>query len=213
MTLAEAVLAVLLRLPGPYEAPGHEEPPAERHARLQTIATAIGVVAEETTPGWRWGPRKKAAALVASSYDEGQRFHRAVHSGERRGDCKAGNTRCRAACLNQVHQQLTISRAEWTASMGTDLVSTTMCMRLGARVLAASGRCVAGNQELDAYQASRLFTMYATGYRCRPITLATQRGWHWQRIDRRLEELLLRPRSALAGIDLTFRSGSLGYVS
>ena len=166
-TLSEAVLSILLSLPGPWEDPARAELPAARAARLETIATAIGVVAEENAPGWRWSARELAAALVAVTYPESQRFHRDVHSGKKRGDCKAGKP-CAAACLGQVHSGTLVSRDEWRRSMGTDLEATTVCMTLTARVLVASSQCISRGRDLDQPQVSALFTMYATGRRCRP---------------------------------------------
>jgi hypothetical protein len=177
MTLTEAVLSVLLRLPGPWEAPATAEPPAERVARLETIATSIGVVAEESALGWRWGRRELAAALIAVTYPESHRYSRDVHDGRRRGDHE------KAACLGQVHQQRMISREEWKASMGTDIEATTLCMRLVARVLGSTSRCVRRGRELDAVQVARLFASYGTGRTCNPtLPFARSRGRHWAAI-------------------------------
>lgn len=213
MTLSEAILSVLLSLPGPWERAATAEPPEARALRLATIAAAIAEVSEETTPGWRWGARKKASALIATADDEGIRFHRAVHSGEKRGDCKAGRP-CLAACLTQVHAQPPlITHEEWQASMGTDLESTIVCMRLGARVLAASARCVGSGQDLDTYEFSKLVTMYATGARCRPpLKLARARARRWQAIDVELEELLHPPREAMAVLSALAHSAAADHV-
>lgn len=193
MNLPEAILAILLRLPGPWEDPATAEPAAERVARLETIAAAAADVADEGTPGWRWSARAMAAALVATAYQESGRFRRDVHDGRRRGDSG------RAACLMQIHAQAMIGRDEWRASMGTDLEATTTCFRLGARALGNGARCVTAGRELDAHQFARVSMMYGTGRVCSPtLPFARHRGQQWQRVDIRLEELLEPTRSALA---------------
>ncbi len=203
MTLAEAILLVLLRLPGPWEPEATAEPPAERRARLETIASSIGVVAEETTPGWRWGARAKAAALVAVTYPESQRYLLEVHDGSLRGDHR------KAACLGQVHQSLLVSRAEWAASMGTSSEATTVCLRLVARVLGAAARCVGAGRELDQLQFARIASAYGTGKGCDPrLSFARDRGWHWRALDQRLDELLAPTRSAYAAVFEIIPDGS-----
>lgn len=191
--LTAAVLAIILRLPGPWEQPGHEEPAEERRARLTTIATAIGAESAEPPEGWRWSSRELAAALIATTYPESQRFHRDVHSGRRRGD------RGKAACIGQVHAQPLVPRAEWRASMGTGLEATRVCIRATARVLGASARCVGPGRELDAAQVARIAAAYGTGKSCNPrLSFARARGRHWLELDRRLRELLKPERAAYA---------------
>lgn len=184
-TLSEAVLAVLLRLPGPWEPEATAEAPAARVERLSTIATAVATVADESAPGWRWGRRELAAALVAVTYPESHRYSRDVHAGERLGD------RGKAACLAQIHAGALVSREEWRASMGTDLEATTLCVRLAARVLGAASKCVSRGRELDAVQVARLFAAYGTGYSCSPsLPFARQRGRHWASVTDEIAQWL-----------------------
>lgn len=195
--LREAILLVLLRLPGPWEHPATAEPASERAARLETIARATAVVADEGADGWRWSARELAAALIVTTYDESGRFRRDVHEGTRRGDCGSGD--CKAACLGQLHSGTLVSRAEWRASMGTGPEATETCIRATARVLGASARCVGRGRDMSSAQFSRVAMMYGTGARCAPaLPFARSRGRDWQEIDLRLEDLLHPTRSALA---------------
>ncbi|HVG83201.1 MAG TPA: hypothetical protein VM820_01745 [Vicinamibacterales bacterium] len=201
MQLSEALLTILLRLPGPWEAPATAEPPEARQERLAIIAEAIALETEQTPAGWRLGSRRMAAGVLVTWHDEGWRFHRDVHSGKRRGDHR------RSVCLGQLRQGLLVSRAEWLASMGTDLEATRMCARLTARVLAMhADRCLSDAPEPTAWSFGKAVAGFGTGHSCNPLHVsptlgkgwALKRGQRWQWIDLRLEELLGPAREALA---------------
>ena len=67
--LEHAILAVMLRAPGPDEL----EAPEERRARLEVIAEAIDLETETPPPGWRWGATALRALVLRTTYEEGGR--------------------------------------------------------------------------------------------------------------------------------------------
>lgn len=175
--------------------PDAQEAPEARAARLAVIAQAIAETAAEPPVGWRAGSWELAAALAKNSYDEGQRWHPDVHSGRRRGD------HGRAACLNQIWAHYAwFPRAEWRASMGTDLEATRVCMRGAARILAHySTRCTQPWMGVET-RLSYIFAGYGTGLSCnpkgRPWAYARARGAASWLLE--LEELTYVGREALA---------------
>ncbi len=196
--LAPAVLAVMLGLKGPS---GDTEPPLERAARLETGAEAVALESASPPPGWPWGPRELAAGIVATWNEEGARFALDVHQGKRRGDRGA------SACWGQVKQGRAVPRAEWKASMGTDLDATRVCARITARHLALhAARCLGPAPAANAWNFAIVVAGYGSGWSCAARMrhrddqrlYALQRGRQWWLLDRRLEDLLEPTRSALA---------------
>lgn len=172
VTLEAALLAVMLRQPGPADG---GETPAEREVRLRAIAAAIAQVASQPPDGWMAGSWELAAMLAATTYEEGQYWHVEVHNGKRRGD------HGRAACLAQVHAHPSwFPKAEWQASMGVGLEPTVICMTGASRVLAHySRRCTQPWMSVEV-RLSRIAAGYGSGISCN----AAERPWAQARARR-----------------------------
>lgn len=182
LTLEEAVLVLMLRQAGPS---GDREPASERQARLGTIAQAVAEEAKDV---------EEAAELLATTYEEGQRWHSLVHSGKLRGD---GG---KAACLGQLHAHYVwFPRAEWQASMGAGLEATRVCIRGSARFLRYYEKCHRPWMGVED-RLARSFAGYGTGTTCDP----RGRPWAYGRARRasrwkaELEALMAPTRGALA---------------
>lgn len=143
---------------------GDTEPSIERAERLEVIETAAELESALPPEGWRHGSLALKAALLRTSYEEGERWSFRVHAGKKLGD---GG---RARCLNQLHRHHTWTPGPmWKATTGTDLASTRLCMRGAARVLAHySATCVSdwkAERDLEGSLA-RVFAGYGTGTTC-----------------------------------------------
>lgn len=200
MTLEQAILLVMLRLPGPWEAPGAEEPPDARRARIETGAAAIALEVDPPPAAWPFGAVELAGGVVATWFDEGARFALDVHTGARKAD------KGRSHCFGMVQAGYIVTGAEWRAAVGTDIEATRTCARLTARYLTLHARrCLGPAPKASSWAFAKVVAGYGSGYSCDAKMrhqadlryFAMERGWRWWRIDRRLEELL-PPRSALA---------------
>ncbi len=156
----------LLLIAGEAEPPaldrGGNEEPGDRFDRLEIITKAE--VSITVPPNWRFGRVELLALLHATSYQEGFRWHRDVHSGKIRGD------NGKAACLNQVHSHFKwASKERWLASMGTDLESTKVCFQIAADILAHySQTCVSEWQAKNDLRGAfaSIVAGYGTGDNC-----------------------------------------------
>jgi hypothetical protein len=145
--------------------PTADEDSVEHEQRLLTIARAI-VAESARTSGWRWSRTALVAALLATSFEEGMKWHKDVHTGKRTGD--AGKARC----LTQLHAHpFWMPRALWLASTGTDLEATRLCMRGAVNVLSHySASCVSEWRAASDLEGSlaRINAGYGTGHSCSP---------------------------------------------
>lgn len=151
---------------------GETEAYVDRRERLEVIAHAASIEAAAAPPGWRWTTLAMTATLLATSYEEGQRWALSVHDGSRLGDCDDDGTNCRARCVNQLHLHPTwVPGPMWRATTGTDLYSTQLCMRGAVRILSHySARCVSpwrAKHDLEGALA-RVVAGYGTGHSCEP---------------------------------------------
>lgn len=164
--------------PGPWQNPkAPVESNQERLDRLETLAYAVALESEAPPPGWTWGSEELAALLMATTYEEGRRWHKDVHSGNVTGD------KGKARCLAQLHKSNEfMPRDKWLDSTGTDLVRTRICIAGAARVLAHySSKCVGGWREKDLESAfARIVAGYGTGKGCD----ARGKKWAWERSQR-----------------------------
>jgi len=201
LTLSEALLTILLRLPGPWEPAATAEPPELRQERLAVIAEAIALETEQPPPAWRWGARRLAAGVARTWFDEGARFHREVHSGARTAD------RGKSACLGMVQTSRLVSPDEWFNAVGTDLEATRMCARITARYLTAHAcRCLGPAVKPSAWAFASVVSGYGSGWNCDPLMrhkdgrlFALERGRAWWKLNQDLYWLMqTKPRSALA---------------
>ncbi len=172
----EGKLALIaLNAPGPWqdkESP--KETPRQRFDRLTTIAYAISLETEKPPEGWRWGPEELAALDMATTYEEGWRWHLDVHSGVKTGD------QGKARCLNQLHWHPEfMPKHLWLASTGTDLSSTRICIAGANRMFAYySAACVSEWRSKDLESSfARIIAGYGTGKGCD----ATGKKWAWDR--------------------------------
>jgi hypothetical protein len=124
--MLETILAVLLSLPAWH---GDVETPAERRARLTTVATAIATAAR--------GDRQVAAALVVQGNFE-THYARHVHEGRcgqhpksRVGECDRGES----VGLWQARRGSWLPQERWESFKGADLDSTTKAAQYAARAL------------------------------------------------------------------------------
>jgi hypothetical protein len=167
-----AVLTLMLAAPGPY---GADEASEARAARLETIARAVELETASPPPGWRWASRELAAAVLATTYEEGHHWSRDVHEGERTGDSG------RARCLGQLHRHHRwMPRKLWLASTGTDLEATRVCVRGVVTVLSHyAATCVSEWRAASDLEGSlaRVNAGYGTGASCSP----TGRPWATRR--------------------------------
>lgn len=145
---------------------GETEAPGDRYGRMEVIAAAASLEAAYPPPGWRWSSLHLTAALLATSYEEGWRWSEAVHSGEKLGDGT------RARCLNQLHKHPTwVPGPMWSASTGTDLEATRLCMRGAARILSHyADTCVSAGRASRDFEGAmaRVIAGYGTGRSCSP---------------------------------------------
>jgi hypothetical protein len=176
MTLLEALLAIALSLPPPWDM---RETPRQYEARVTTIAQAIDAEVREATD-WKWRPEALASALIVITYGE-SRFRRSVHAGEQMGDSG------RSACLAQVQSSRLVPYQQWMALTGVDLTSTRNCVRAAAVVLTYSARrCVGKAPRLKREHMARAFALYGSGKNCRPYPSAERRAASWERVVRKL---------------------------
>lgn len=156
---------IAVNAPPPWTPARQAEDPADRFERLSTIARAIALESAHPPEGWRWGSAELAALLLATTYEEGWRWRRDVHAGQKLGD--AG----RARCLAQIHRHPTwMPRELWLASTGTDIESTRICVAGAARVLAHyAAECVSerGVEDVEGSFA-RVVAGYGSGSGCSP---------------------------------------------
>lgn len=160
--------------PPPWARAEHAEAPADRAARLSTIARAIALESAHPPEGWRWGPPELAALLLATTYEEGWMWRRDVHDGRKLGD------NGRARCLAQLHRHPTwMPKDLWLASTGTDLESTRICVAGAARVMAHYSKvCVSEWRAKNDLEVSfaRVAAGYGTGKRCAPMASSERRA-------------------------------------
>lgn len=126
MTLAEAILAVLLRLPAWHE----DQAELARVERMTTIAIAITAAS---------GGDLKLAALVIMEGEWETRYNRRVHAGEcERWECDPVSHRDTVRHTSITPWQLkqnSMSRDAWLAMVGTGVEPTTLAARESARRL------------------------------------------------------------------------------
>jgi len=150
----QAILAVLLALPGVYYPKGQEpETPQEREARLLVVAEAIhleskrAVCEDEDTSCRRvWpGSRRELESLLITLAFHETRFAYNVHVGKcRENECDSvrspgGGVVHRARGLWQVHATGLVGRALWDQMLGAE-ISPTRANARGAVLVAAASR-------------------------------------------------------------------------
>lgn len=142
--------------------------------RMQRLDTVVQVLQSQEPPTrWPYGVASWRALLARTWYEEGARFALAVHEGRKRGD------NGRAACFGQVWSHgVLLPRAQWLATMGTDLESTAACARATANYLTVSvERCM--RPSLSEFEnTARVVMLYGTGKRCTPGAWAYRRAAH-----------------------------------
>lgn len=162
---------------------GDVEPANDRAERLEVIAAASSIESAQVPPEWPWSALTMQALLLATTYEEGQRWSRSVHSGERTGD------KGKARCLAQLHQHKTwVPGPMWRATTGTDLDATQLCMRGAVRILSHySATCVSPWRAANDLEGSlaRVIAGYGTGHTCS----VTGRPWATKRARRAVKWL------------------------
>lgn len=169
MNLHAVILRLLLALP----ATATPEAEADRVSRMETIATALDSVTQD--PG-------QAAAVITAIWFESH-LDPLIHAGLRHP--RWHSDRGRARCLSQVHKSPLVK--EWDHMVGTDIESTTNCLRATLRLL-KSASWVCGNRGVfDSATVARTYMAYGTG-RCQaPMHWATVRAEFWARTRARLD--------------------------
>lgn len=127
--MTPAILAILLALtPSKYDS----ETPAERHARMTTIATAIDIAAR--------GDRQVAALLIVQGTRESH-WARHIHAGKcgqhpesPKGECDADASGPRAGTPWQLWYGPWLPRERWLSLQGTGLEATTRAAQQAARI-------------------------------------------------------------------------------
>ncbi len=175
--MAEWLLALMLSLP----APAYTERGEDQAERFGTIAVATEAATELDAEGWPYSREELAEAALVVTWWESGRWSPSVHSGRRKGD--HGRSHCLGGIMRGTGWW---TLDEWKRSVGFDLGSTTMCMRLTTRALARhAGRCFGRNPgKLDAWKMAVLFYAYGSGKGCvkRPPKWAHARAWTWVRM-------------------------------
>lgn len=153
-TRVDRIHAVLVGLPPWY---GDVESPAERRARLRTVAVAIATVAR--------GDTELAALLIEQGRAE-THYAEHVHAGRCGRHPKSPPGECdklRARGVWQVHRPPSMALADWDALRGASLAATTASAELAARALRA-GRTGCG-PVVGPFRGA--FSVAATGSSCR----------------------------------------------
>ncbi len=132
----------------------------EGAARRDTI-TAATVAAVEATPQWRWSKRELAASLAVIVRFESN-ADAWVHHGVIVG--RAGEV-----CLTQIHPVVRpfVERLgfEWSDLTGSDLASTTACLRVAAALL-SSHRAYCESRRYFKNWDQAMFARYHRGNGC-----------------------------------------------
>lgn len=123
--MTTAILAILLSLtPSKYDS----ETPAERHARMSTIAQAIDAAAQ--------GDRQVAALLIVQGKNESH-FARHIHAGKCGQHPESPENECdggRAGSPWQLWYGPWLPRARWLSLQGTGLEATTRAAQQATRI-------------------------------------------------------------------------------
>ena len=185
MTLADALLALMLTMPAPH---GSQESTEARAFRLSTIARSI-VDETASNTGWlpSWNHLDRAALVAVVTYHESGRWSRGVHVGSVRGD------NGRSICLGQIMSGPWIDADWWASLAGEGLEATKRCIRQVTAYLSRSRRRCASGLGPTAKAAAGTYALYGTGYSCGPFEFSRTRGNHfermrWQLMKKRLEE-------------------------
>jgi len=156
----EKILAIAMALTPPWYPKGENpETPEQYEARVRVIAQAVTLEAKQGA-SWPWSQESLAIiALITAYYESG--FKLEVHNGTKLGD--TGQSRC----LGQVKSfPPFITRPEWLASTGTDLMSTRTCFRISMRVLRSHAWRCAGVDKLSKFAIAKTLAGYGTGSSC-----------------------------------------------